>query len=205
MSQEQKETEEKPGNEATATTENSEETEPVVSDLKQEEAESGAEDRLDPEEMSLDGLNQEIESLRLQVAEYLEKALRAQAEMENLRKRTTRDIENAHKYALDKFIREILPIIDSMELGISATASADDIESIKEGMDLTLKKLHDTLEKFGVLVITPEGEKFDPEKHEAVSVQEIEGTESGFVISVLQKGYELNGRLVRPAMVVVAK
>jgi len=96
-------------------------------------------------------------------------------------------------------------VIDSVELGISATDSAQDIESLKEGMDLTLKKFIDTLEKFGISVVEPMDEKFNPEQHEAVSMQEIEGVESGTVVTVLQKGYELNGRLVRPAMVVVAK
>ena len=153
----------------------------------------------------IDALNQELEILRQKVSENLDKALRAQAEMENLRKRTSRDIENAHKYALENFVNELLPVLDSMELGIEASSSADDIGSMREGMELTLKKFRDTLSKCGVEVIDPQGEKFNPEKHEAVSMQAIEGTESGAVVAVMQKGYALNGRLVRPAMVVVAK
>jgi len=132
-------------------------------------------------------------------------ALRAQAEMENLRKRTTRDIENAHKYALEKFVGELLPIMDSLSLGMTAAESAESVDEIREGMDLTLKMFASAIEKFGVKEIAPEGEKFNPEQHEAISMQEIEGSESGTVVSVMQKGYELNGRLVRPAMVVVAK
>ena len=159
------------------------------------------------DEVSEEGtdLLQENERLRMEVRESVDKALRATAELENIRKRTSRDIENAHKYALERFVNELLPVIDSMELGINASQSAEDIESLREGMDLTLKKLFDCLEKFGVKAIDPAGEKFDPEWHEAVSMQEPEGSDSGLVVTVMQKGYELNGRLVRPAMVVVAK
>lgn len=132
-------------------------------------------------------------------------ALRAQAEMENLRKRTARDVESAHKYALEKFVNELLPILDSLTLGMNAAESAENVGELREGMDLTLKMFNGAMEKFGVKEIDPQGEKFTPEQHEAISMQEIEGTESGTVVSVMQKGYELNGRLVRPAMVVVAK
>ena len=159
------------------------------------------------DEVSEEGadLLQENERLKMEVRESVDKALRATAELENIRKRTSRDIENAHKYALERFVNELLPVIDSMELGINASQSAEDIESLREGMDLTLKKLFDCLEKFGVKAIDPTGEKFDPDWHEAVSMQELEGSDSGQVVTVMQKGYELNGRLVRPAMVVVAK
>ena len=125
--------------------------------------------------------------------------------MENLRKRTVRDIDNAHKYALDKFIKELLPVIDSMELGISVSDNAEDITTLKEGMDLTVKMFLDALDKSGIEVIEPQGDKFDPDRHEAVSMQEVEGSDPGTVDTVIQKGYSLNGRLVRPAMVVVAK
>ncbi len=150
-------------------------------------------------------LLQENERLKLERQENVDKALRATAELDNVRKRATRDVESAHKYALERFVNELLPVIDSMELGINASQSAEDIESLREGMDLTLKKLFDCLDKFGVKAIDPGGEKFDPDWHEAVSMQELEGSESGQVVTVMQKGYELNGRLVRPAMVVVAK
>ena len=118
---------------------------------------------------------------------------------------TLRDVENAYKFALDKFVNELLPVIDSLDLGIQASESANDVESLIEGMNLTLKKFNDTLEKFGVVVVDPQEEKFNPDRHDAVSMADTEDHESGAVITVLQKGYELNGRLVRPAMVVVAK
>ena len=154
---------------------------------------------------NIEALQNQLEKEKEHARTNLDAALRAQAEMENLRKRTSRDIENAHKYALDKFVNELLPIIDSLELGISAAENADNINDLREGMELTLKMFNTAMEKFGVIAVEPQGEKFNPEKHEAVTMQEIEGSESGTVVTVMQKGYELNGRLVRPAMVVVAK
>lgn len=152
-----------------------------------------------------DSFQPELEALKKQVEESLDKAIRAQAELDNVRKRSVRDVGNAHRYALDKFANELLPVIDSMELGINAAESEEEQNSLKEGMDLTLKMFRDVLEKFGVEEVDSEGEKFDPEKHQAVSMQELEGAESGTVATVLQKGYALNGRLIRPAMVIVAK
>ena len=125
--------------------------------------------------------------------------------MDNVRKRSTRDIENAHKYALEKFLSDLLPILDSLELGVSAADQADEVAKVKEGMELTLKMFSDLMEKSGIAKVDPLGDKFDPEKHEAISMQEKEGVESGHVIAVMQPGYELNGRLIRPAMVMVAK
>jgi molecular chaperone GrpE len=152
-----------------------------------------------------DQLRMDLELAMKKAEENLELAQRAQAEMENLRKRTSRDIENAHKYALEKFVNELLPVIDSLVLGIQASETTPDSDSILQGMNLTLKKFTDTFEKFGVQVVDPQGEKFNPDLHDAVSMAETDEVESGNVMSVLQKGYELNGRLIRPAMVVVAK
>ena len=157
------------------------------------------------EEINIEALQAQLQKETEQAQANLDLALRTQAEMENLRKRTGRDIENAHKYALEKFVNELLPIMDSLQLGMSAAESAENIEDLREGMDLTLKMFISALEKFGVKTIDPQGEKFNPEQHEAVSMQEVEGTESNTVVTVMQKGYELNGRLVRPAMVMVAK
>jgi len=135
-----------------------------------------------------------------------EQTLRAQAEMENLRRRAQRDVENAHRFGLEKFVTEILPVLDSMELGLEAARQEGaGVESLREGTELTVKMLQGALAKFEVAEIDPQGEPFDPEKHQAMSVQEVEGTPSGQVLQVIQKGYTLGGRLVRPAMVVVAK
>ena len=158
-----------------------------------------------PEATDTDAHQQEIETLKKQVQESLDKAIRAHAELDNVRKRCLRDVENAHKYVLDKFVNELLPVIDSLELGINAAETAEEQLSLKEGMDLTLKMFRDAMEKFGVLEVESLGGKFDPEKHEAVSMQELDGAESGTVAKVLQKGYTLNDRLIRPAMVIVVK
>ena len=155
--------------------------------------------------IDVSALQQEIENLREQLEETRDRMLRTQADMDNLRKRTVRDVEYAHKYALDKFVGELLPVLDSLELGLSTSNGSGGIESFREGMDLTLKKFLAALEKFGVTVVEPQGDKFNPEKHEAVTMQAQAGAESGTVLNVLQKGYELNGRLIRPAMVIVAK
>ena len=150
-------------------------------------------------------LKQDLEEHKRLAADNLDKALRARAELDNVRKRTARDIESAHKYALERFVPELLPVMDSMEMGLATSASVDDSASIKQGMELTLRIFAAALDKFGVKTIDPQGEKFNPELHEAVSLQQAEGVEPGMIISVMQKGYELNGRLVRPAMVVVSK
>jgi len=161
-------------------------------------------------EITIESLSEQIETLKSQVADSLDKAVRAQAELDNVRKRTIRDVENAHKYALDKFVNELLPVLDSMELGINASINtsgeAVDIGSLHEGLELTMKMFCSSLEKSGVNPVDPQkGDKFNPEQHEAVTVQEVDDAESGTVVTTLQKGYELNGRLIRPAMVIVAK
>jgi len=158
----------------------------------------------DNEVDEIETLRQQIVALERQVSNSTDKMLRAQAELDNVRKRSARDIENAHKYALDRFLTEFLPVLDSIELGIDAAGDAEDVAALVEGMDLTKKKLTDVLERFGVTVVDPLGEKFNPEKHEAVSMQTQEGVEAGMVVTVMQKGYELNGRLIRPAMVIVS-
>ena len=157
-------------------------------------------------EITIESLSEQIEALKTSAADNLDKAVRATAELDNVRKRTTRDIENAHKYALDKFINELLPVLDSMEMGIVASVEADDVSSLREGLELTLKMFCSSLEKSGVHPVNPQkGDKFNPDQHEAVTMQEVDDAESGTVITTLQKGYELNGRLIRPAMVIVAK
>ena len=174
-------------------------------DESEESAEAGGNEQTDDECNDIETLMQRLEDQKQVAVENYDGMLRAQAELDNMRKRTARDIEYAHKYALERFVTDLLPVLDSMEMGIAVSANVEGIDSVKEGMDLTFKMFTSTLEKFGVKVIDPQGEKFNPEQHEAVSMQEAENTEAGTVITVMQKGYELNGRLVRPAMVIVAK
>jgi molecular chaperone GrpE len=169
------------------------------------EAPAGAEAAPLTQEDELERLRTTVEAMRRQVEEQRDKTLRTQAEMENLRKRTLRDVENAHKFALERFVRDLLPVVDSLELGLSVSPDQTDIQDLREGMTLTLQKFADTLQKFGVVAMDPQAEKFNPERHEAVTMQPADGVESGVITAVMQKGYELNGRLVRPAMVIVAR
>jgi molecular chaperone GrpE len=129
--------------------------------------------------------------------------LRAAAEVENIRKRATRDVENAHRFALENFGRELLSVVDSLEMGLAAADGAD-ADALREGSEATCKLLKTTLERFGVTEVDPEGEPFDPELHEAMSMMPAENVEPGSVAQVVQKGYSLNGRLLRPARVIVA-
>ena len=139
-------------------------------------------------------------------SEHLDRALRAQAELENVRRRLERDLQNAHRFALERFVSELLPVKDSLELGLAASAEKGaSPASIAEGVELTLRMLEQAMEKFGITAVDPAGEPFDPEFHQAMTMQESDTAESGTVLTVVQKGYLLNERLVRPAMVIVAK
>jgi len=129
--------------------------------------------------------------------------LRAAAELDNVRKRAARDVQNAHKFALENFGRELLAVVDSLEMGLAAADNAD-AQSLREGSEATCKLLKGTLERFGIDEIDPEGEPFDPELHEAMSMMPSPNVEPGSVAQVIQKGYALNGRLLRPARVIVA-
>jgi molecular chaperone GrpE len=184
--------------------------EEVIEEVEDQLAKDGVSAETDSEEstpeVTIESLSEQIEALKKTAADNLDKAVRAQAELDNVRKRTTRDVENAHKYALDKFINELLPVLDSMELGIVASVEGEDVSSLREGLELTLKMFCSSLEKSGVHPVNPQkGDKFNPDQHEAVTMQEVDDAESGTIVTMLQKGYELNGRLIRPAMVIVAK
>ncbi len=151
-------------------------------------------------------LSEEIEAAQAKADEHWQKYVRAEAEKENIRKRAEKDAETARKQALEKLASELLGVRDSLELGLDAAQQEDaDIEKIREGTELTLKMLVQAMEKFDIEEIDPTGEKFDPEFHQAMSMQEIEGQESNTVVSVMQKGYRLGDRLLRPALVMVAK
>jgi molecular chaperone GrpE len=147
-----------------------------------------------------------LEDARGRADQHWDALLRIRAEMDNLRKRAERDVENAHKYALDRFVAELLPVKDSLEMGLSA-ASGEAVDPVKlrEGLELTLKMLSNVFDKFSVEEVNPAGSRFDPERHQAMSTQADTGAEPGTVVMVVQKGYLLNQRLVRPAMVIVAR
>ncbi|MBU3823361.1 MAG: nucleotide exchange factor GrpE [Candidatus Oceanisphaera merdipullorum] len=167
---------------------------------------------LDPEvvEPASDAIVADLE-LQLSAANELaqsekDNALRALAEMENLRRRAAQDVEKAQKFALEKFASDLLPVIDSLERALEHTDKENDaFKAVYEGVELTLKSLLGTVEKFGVLQIDPQGTPFDPNKHQAMSMVESADVPPNSVVAVMMKGYELNGRVLRPAMVMVAK
>ena len=158
------------------------------------------------EHESYQQLQKELTAAEEKANQYWERLLRLQAETDNMQRRAERDVANAHKYGLEKFVLELLPIIDNLERAIAAHADDDASQgSLLDGVSLTLKMFQSGLEKFGVQQVNPEGESFNPEWHQAVSAQVVPGTPPGLVLNVLQKGYTLNNRLIRPAMVVVSK
>ena len=160
----------------------------------------------EPSEEAAANLEDELAEARRAATENLERALRAQAELENARRRLERDLQNAHKFALERFVSELLPVKDSLELGLAASAEKGASPAgIAQGVELTLRMLEQAMEKFGVAIVDPVGEPFDPEFHQAMTMRESDDAESGTVLTVVQKGCLLNERLVRPAMVIVAK
>ena len=167
-----------------------------------QEAESAGED-------AAEGETSEVEALQAQVQEFQEQMLRSQAEMQNVRRRAEIDVEKAHKFALEKFVKELLPVADSLEKAVESTEGHDEsgelVASIREGVEMTLSLFMSSLKKFNVEQINPVGEPFDPQHHEAMSMVPAPDAEPNSVVAVVQKGYLLNGRVVRPAMVVVAK
>jgi molecular chaperone GrpE len=154
-----------------------------------------------PEELTM-----MLEDARAKADEHWDQLVRSKAEVENLGKRHERELANAHKYALEAFVQALLPVKDSMELGLSAALDDNaDVAKLREGTELMVKMMTSALEKFNVLEIDPDGEPFDPKLHQAMSMQERGDVAPNMVVTVVQKGYTLNGRLVRPAMVMVSK
>lgn len=173
---------------------------PEAPETSQEPSEAAVEPTL------LDSLAQELAETRRQAEENWDKFVRSQAELENIKRRSEKELQNAHKFALEKFARELLTVVDSLELGLQAADDQNpDLHKLREGMALTLKQLVSVLEKFQVRAIDPEGEKFNPELHQAMAMQPTDSAEPNTVIKVFQKGYLLHERLLRPAMVVVAQ
>lgn len=156
--------------------------------------------------VSVEQLAEQLAQATQQAGDNWDKLVRTQAEMENLRRRTEKELQNAHKYALEKFAKELLPVVDSLELGVQA-ASSDlaEVVKLREGSELTLKQFYTVFEKFNVQSINPMGEKFNPDLHQAMAMEPTENAEANTIVKVFQKGYQLNDRLLRPAMVVIAQ
>ncbi|WP_018623866.1 nucleotide exchange factor GrpE [Kangiella aquimarina] len=157
------------------------------------------------EDRQIAELEAALEAARQEAADNKDLALRTKAEAENIRRRAENDVVSARKYAIEKFAGELLAVVDSIEQGLQLKAENDESKAIQDGMELTLKMMLSTLEKFGVEQLNPLEEVFDPQLHEAMTMVPSPDHESNTVIDVFQKGYTLNGRLIRPARVVVAQ
>jgi len=176
------------------------ETDPEV------ETEAEAEETEVQAEQDEGDLTQLLEDARSKADEHWDQLMRTRAELDNLRKRSQRDLENAHKFALERFSQELLQVWDSLELGHQAAQDeTTDVEKLREGTELTLKLLTDVMNKQGVEQIDPQDQPFNPEFHQAMTLQERDDVPPNTVVGVVQKGYTLNGRLLRPAMVMVSK
>jgi molecular chaperone GrpE len=158
------------------------------------------------EEAAEPSLEEEVSRLQEDLVTARDAALRAQADAQNVKRRAEQDVEKARKFALERFAGELLPVVDNLERALeSATGDDEVIKPIAEGVELTLKSFLDVLGKQNIEVVDPQGEPFDPNLHQAMSMVENDEVEPNTVIAVMQKGYTLNGRLVRPAMVMVSK
>lgn len=160
----------------------------------------------DSTKADLKALQAELEKMTEKAESNWNEVLRARAEADNLRKRHERELEGARKFALEGFVGELLPVRDSLELGLDAAqGEGADIKQLREGTELTLKLLSDVMSKFGVERLDPQGEPFNPDYHQAMSIQPRNDLPPNTVAEVIQKGYTLNGRLVRPALVMVSQ
>ncbi|MDP2097016.1 MAG: nucleotide exchange factor GrpE [Methylobacter sp.] len=172
------------------------------------ESETAAETHteLSGHELTTEELQQALFEAAQKAQENWDKAVRVQAEMENLKRRTQKDLEDAHKFALSSFAKELLPVLDSLVLGLqAATGDSEDVKKFREGSELTIKQFESVFAKFKIETIDPLGQPFNAELHQAMAMQAVEGAAPNTVVNVFQKGYVLNGRLLRPAMVLVAK
>lgn len=162
-------------------------------------------DRSLPGELAPELLRQQLDEATRKAEENWDLLLRARAEMENLRRRAERDLASAHKFALEKFARDLIPVADSLDLGMQATGGdAPDVALLREGAELTYRLFLGVLEKHGATLVDPEGQRFNPELHQAMAMEPSAGVEPNMVLKVFQKGWLLNERLIRPAMVVVS-
>jgi len=156
----------------------------------------------------IDQLRAELEQARTEAGENLDRFLRAKAEAENIRRRAEADVTAAHKYGLERFAAEIITVRDSLDLARNVELPTDSnpaVQKMHEGLDLTLKLMDSVFQKFGITLLDPKGQKFDPERHQAISMVDSVEVPPNHVVNVVQKGYLLNDRLLRPAMVVVAR
>lgn len=150
-------------------------------------------------------LSEALANAKAEMERHREEVLRARAEIDNARKRAQREVEAAHKFGVERLVEALIPVKDSLDLGLEAARTATDINSLQEGMALTAQMFQSALEKMAVVAVDPTGSRFDPEKHQAMMMEASAEAEAGTVLRVLQRGYTLHDRVIRPAMVVVAK
>ena len=171
-----------------------------------EEQHEHAHEAISAEQEKINELELALAAAQATVADQKDSVIRAKAEVDNVRRRSAQDVEKARKFALEKFAGELLPVVDNLERAIDAIDKEDEAQkAMLEGVELTLQSFLSTLEKFEVKAVDPKDQPFNPELHQAMSMQEVPGVAPNTVIAVMQKGYELNGRLIRPAMVMVSK
>lgn len=169
------------------------------------ETEASSTESTETEEMTVESLQAKLAEVQEKADDNFDQLMRARAEMENIHRRSERELANAHKYALEKFAVELLPVIDSMEMGVAAAMDENaDVSKLREGTEMTLKMFETAIEKFGIKSVHPHGEAFNPEHHQAMTMIDSPEHKPNTIIDVMQKGYLLNERLVRPAMVVVS-
>lgn len=198
--------EDKPENEELA----SEQASAAPSEAGETAAEDDAASEAQADEQPQDEVSQlraQLEAAEAEAGQARDELLRVQAEMQNLRRRTEQDIEKAHKYGQEKFSVELLAVMDNLERAAAASEASEDeaVKAIQEGVALTLKGFADCFARFNIEAVDPQGEPFDPQLHQAMSIQESPDAEPNTVIAVMQKGYTLHGRVIRPAMVMVSK
>lgn len=163
-------------------------------------------EELSEEQQKIAELEQKLAAAQATIDGQKDSVIRAKAEVDNIRRRSAQEVDKAKKFALEKFAGELLVVVDNLERGLENIDKEDESnKAMIEGIDLTLQSLLSALDKFGVKVVDPKDQPFNPELHQAMSMQPVEGVEANTVIAVMQKGYELNGRLLRPAMVMVSK
>ncbi|REL36241.1 nucleotide exchange factor GrpE [Thalassotalea euphylliae] len=171
-----------------------------------EEQHEHAHEILSEEQEKINELELALAAAQATVADQKDSVIRAKAEVDNVRRRSAQDVEKARKFALEKFAGDLLPVVDNLERAIESFDKEDESQkAMLEGVELTLQSFLSTLEKFDVKAVNPQDQPFNPELHQAMSMQEVPGVAPNTVIAVMQKGYELNGRLIRPAMVMVSK
>lgn len=176
-----------------------------VEQVEQEQAQEEVQTELSPEE-EIAGLHAELEAAKQTITDQKDSVVRAAADVENIRRRAAQDVEKAHKFALEKFANELLPVIDNLHRAIEFSDKENEtLKPVLEGVEMTLKSFEDAVAKFGVETVSPQGEAFNPDFHQAMSIQPSNDVAPNTVLAVMQKGYTLNGRLLRPAMVMVSK